>query len=400
MQSTTLTHTIGNNFGRLMSQIALEHLQDNNVEKCLGIFNSLLGPDGKPMPFEYVKDIMLDKTVLVVKDNEMFIDSKSNQSNYTDFNLRELFIKKAKILDDSIKELYKLTNYIRYNKSYSINLYIPVQEIYQYAFTNDSNILTSRFLDAIEYDHNDINILITIVKELKHFFNITKPNITNTLIWIYNNFGEELKDKSKYNRYIDEMKPDLSNIFDKQDSLLLSIKYKNLLDYIATNLDEDDIECNYDSLDDEDKEEIFDLIYEIHNVKDQFNNYSHSNPTSAFDAAWLSTEGLLYTANGPVSMMLHMRIADEIYNLGLIPSEFKDNPEHYLEDEGWIKIHYNEVYYTGYYHNKKITSSQFKTLRIICDKLNGLQLGYKRNFITPEVFKQLDDNQLANLLRF
>ena len=404
MSTTYLPFTLGDNTGKLMIQIAYEHLLDGNIDKCLNVFKGLIGPDNNSISFDTFKPILLGKQVLVVKDNDLYIEEKSEKySDYPNINMREIFIKKSRILDKSISDYRKLIGYLSYNKSYSVTISVPVNDIYRFAFTGDSKSLSQQFLDNIEYERNDLNILISIVKELKNFFENTLPKLSNLLIWIYQNFKEDILDKNQYNRYINEMKEDLSNIFDKESMFILRMKYKNLIDYISTNENIiSDIEDNYDDFDEDEIEEMYNFLNEVRNIKYnyRFNELSSTNSYNNLDAAWISPFGDIYGLKGPVYALLHLQIADALYDLGLIPLDYKNNPESYLEENGWIKIHDNDVLFMGYYHREILTSSQFRTLLKISDERNGLYLGYRKKYFTTEELRKLDDNQLKSIFNF
>lgn len=78
-----------------------------------------------------------------------------------------------------------------------------------------------------------------------------------------------------------------------------------------------------------------------------------------YDAGWLSPEGVFYGANGESGAFLHLGLAESLYKgkyraameadgIHEIPGfdgSFKgDDPDQWLEHQGWIKIHHDEVY--------------------------------------------------------
>ena len=75
-----------------------------------------------------------------------------------------------------------------------------------------------------------------------------------------------------------------------------------------------------------------------------------------YDAGWLSPEGDFYGGNGETSNMIHLNIANQIFNASGNPiavkmqndgiSEFGgvDSPDYWLEKNGWIKIHHEDCY--------------------------------------------------------
>ena len=75
-----------------------------------------------------------------------------------------------------------------------------------------------------------------------------------------------------------------------------------------------------------------------------------------YDAGWLSPEGEFYGADGETSSMIHMNLADKIFDAPTnkyAVQMAKDNvdkfggndgPDYWLEKHGWIKIHHNDIY--------------------------------------------------------
>lgn len=70
-----------------------------------------------------------------------------------------------------------------------------------------------------------------------------------------------------------------------------------------------------------------------------------------YDAGWLSPDGKFYGADGSVSSMLHLNIADMIDKNTSIIKNPTSGPDFELEKLGWMKIHHNFV--TGAYRYKK-----------------------------------------------
>lgn len=79
------------------------------------------------------------------------------------------------------------------------------------------------------------------------------------------------------------------------------------------------------------------------------------NIMDGYDAGWLSPEGDFYGNDGPTSNMIHMNIADQIFNTDCNPISLKmaedgvseigiESPEYWLEKHGWIKIHHQDCY--------------------------------------------------------
>ena len=74
-----------------------------------------------------------------------------------------------------------------------------------------------------------------------------------------------------------------------------------------------------------------------------------------YDAGWLSPDGEFYGADGETSAMIHMNLAEQIFNGSggkYAVAMMKDgvdlvsinSPEQWLTSHGWIKIHHNDCY--------------------------------------------------------
>lgn len=75
-----------------------------------------------------------------------------------------------------------------------------------------------------------------------------------------------------------------------------------------------------------------------------------------YDAGWLSPDGEFYGANGETSAMIHMNLAEQIFNApcniyavrmtkdGVSIMSGIESPEYWLEKHGWVKIHHEDCY--------------------------------------------------------
>jgi len=75
-----------------------------------------------------------------------------------------------------------------------------------------------------------------------------------------------------------------------------------------------------------------------------------------YDAGWLSPDGEFYGADGETSAMIHMNLAEQIFNApcniyavrmakdGVSIMSGIESPEYWLEKHGWVKIHHNDCY--------------------------------------------------------
>lgn len=111
------------------------------------------------------------------------------------------------------------------------------------------------------------------------------------------------------------------------------------------------------------------------------------NIMDGYDAGWLSPDGKFYGENGPTSNMIHLSIAECLKKNNL-------NGDRELENEGWIKIHGDEVY--GCFIGELKTSSDFPfaycpteiQVKMICDYIDKYHNG--KLYTRPKIVKTTD----------
>jgi len=88
--------------------------------------------------------------------------------------------------------------------------------------------------------------------------------------------------------------------------------------------------------------------------------------TKKYDAGWLSPKGQYFGLNGTVANMLHIQLADKLYEQGFIPQndETKEllQKDTWLEENGWVRIHDNEIGFWPTDNMREPTDLQLKKL--------------------------------------
>lgn len=146
------------------------------------------------------------------------------------------------------------------------------------------------------------------------------------------------------------------------------------------------------------------------------------NINDGYDAGWLSPEGDFYGGLGETNSLIHLNLAEQLFNKKLNNEMTKDgvsifgsnSPEQWLNINGWIKIHHNEVY--GSFIGDKIPTKDFKykyaptdvQIRAICSYID---LNWQGKFYTqPQIvrhtepistykLRQMDEIQLHELFK-
>jgi hypothetical protein len=74
--------------------------------------------------------------------------------------------------------------------------------------------------------------------------------------------------------------------------------------------------------------------------------------TEGYDAGWLSPDGDFYSLNGSVGNMLHLNIAERLLASKKIPVKEMRNPDRWLEENGWVKVHHDWILFSGSFYGK------------------------------------------------
>ncbi len=137
------------------------------------------------------------------------------------------------------------------------------------------------------------------------------------------------------------------------------------------------------------------------------NNVIHPvDITSDTDAGWLSPEGDYYGLKGAVANFLHIQIADLLQMTGRISVDEEDmKADAWMAQNGWVKIHHDEVYYDGYYQSKHgypmvpLTDVQKSRIAQYGKALyNGrLKFGISKQECSVSKFQQMDEFAVRKL---
>ena len=91
------------------------------------------------------------------------------------------------------------------------------------------------------------------------------------------------------------------------------------------------------------------------------------NIEDKYDACWIAPDGTTYGLNGEYANMLHITIADALINAGIVSYESDEEKygSHFLlEKRGFVKVHHDNVLFSGYDDSirKSMTAEQVKQL--------------------------------------
>lgn len=111
-----------------------------------------------------------------------------------------------------------------------------------------------------------------------------------------------------------------------------------------------------------------------------------------YDAGWLSPDGEFYGLNGSTSNMLHLNIAERLLASKKIPVKELRNPDRWLEENGWVKIHHDWILFAGPFFGKTLTDIQIEKLYRygqVCHR-GVLRLGVSRTQITAARLRETE----------
>ena len=91
------------------------------------------------------------------------------------------------------------------------------------------------------------------------------------------------------------------------------------------------------------------------------------NIEDKYDACWIAPDGTTYGLNGEYANMLHITIADALIDAGIVSYESDEEKygSHFLlEKRGFVKVHHDNVLFSGYDDSirKSMTAEQVKQL--------------------------------------
>lgn len=122
--------------------------------------------------------------------------------------------------------------------------------------------------------------------------------------------------------------------------------------------------------------------------------------TEGYDAGWLSPDGEFYGLNGSVENMLHLNIAERLLASKKIPVKEMRNPDRWLEENGWVRVHHDWILFSGSFYGKTLTEAQIdKLYRYEQARCKGvLLLGTSQEPITAVRLRATEPLMLNKLL--
>jgi len=337
MGKTGVVHfTIGDQMGIRLMEIAQEHLIYNcdPVKALKALTDSLVG-----LPTDMALKILKGEMILGVdvEDQTMFVtkripevhDGIYPKINPVDFMTRQSteIHKHAESIKDSWYQLQR--NMSTYGNRFQTDF--DYQSIFRFIAGNNESIL-----EELE-DNTEVHMISGLITVTKQFI-LKTSSLFTVFKWMYNNWDEfggntgDLASLEPFYNY-NEIKHQVSS-----DLIGVSLLMQQTMNLTYTPLKElTEIEEYFEAA-----REIEETISRGIEPVDINDNWS---------AGWLSPEGDYYALNGDIALMLHQQIGDALQEKGLIPEfgddEEKINPDSWLEEHGWVKIHDDNIQFGG-----------------------------------------------------
>lgn len=383
----TLHFSLGKNFGAVLLQISRDHLHQFDYKKAFACFTD------SGAPSEYWLSLLEGSKVITVDDNgvDCYIKDRKNLSNNELKEYPDLLTKD--FLDDYVNEhlvnMCEAYKGIRYNYSnicnYDLTLTpkdieylfdVDIKNISKYHFRAYITLTIkevmdlwneneTKFIDFMIDRESEDNVSRTYNDRLSDTFNDLaylkrsldkSTKFIETTLWLCEQFGWKMDWKftdfvniTRALAYIFRMTREKSyddlKIFFEKDFLA---KQANLVvdNSVLSKTTSDNIVITKDKV-----QEIIDSI------ESKENHLSPVNiTTSYYDAGFISPDGLCYGERGSTSELIHIRMADilwEQYNLDKTSkTKYYFGKDFAMMRLGWIKFHHMDIYYdSNYYGN-------------------------------------------------
>lgn len=380
---SNLHFTLDKSAGKLLAQVAQEHLLYNlDATKAIETFTkSLFG-----LPYDMAIKLLSGELVIEIEDDGVNVNvvprDEYKHKDYPRENFAHWYNRKYKELRLSGDFIRQGLEGIRRSISHSYGVFE-----FEFNYTTIRKYISEKDIAGIE----DIIDSDPRVEDIRRMFRLADSYLRQTYK-LFNVF--DFLEKT----YPDQINPFNGCVSGGRFTIVdnVAILLNSLVEYDyevieASIAAEDDNIQNYIKASQEIAQTLKSLIQPV-------------NITNNYSAGWLSPDGKYYGLDGGIANMLHMNIADALRKKFRIEDGFEigENPDSWLENNGWVKIHGNWVLYSGYdqerFKKKNIPltdlqKTQLKNYGNACYK-GILKVGYKQEFIPAVRLEMVDDTML------
>lgn len=385
METRKVHFTLGEGAGLLIVNIAREHLMYSlNPDKALKtIKDSLVG-----CPTEIALDILIGKLILITnKDKVSFNAIQYTPDMKDEFPMLDIekwaeneLLKMKRIGREWDSALLHFRNTIIKNSG-RFDITVKYDLLVKYFYDGDADNL-------IELDDDIVSNIKGIVVGIKNFIGECFKTLS-VIEWLY----------KAYPGYIPEGYKLLPVEVRGLSTRLMELMYgdSEVEQFIRKNT----IQMRM----------VDSFIKNEMNIKETLDDgIKPVDITKGWSAGWLSPEGDYYALNGDIANMLHNQIADALVAAHIIPLKDGDtdvtkNPDSWLGENGWVKIHGDWILYDGYFQSKyrmplvPITDKQIEQISLYGKVCCGdkLFLGLERKFCSGTRLSMMDKPMIAKL---
>lgn len=382
METRKVGFTLGDGAGKLLIDIAREYLiYSYNPQKALNTIQSSINCSK-----EIALDIIIGKMILLTHEdrvsfNGVMYDPSIHKEIFPPLDIENWAEKKLLEMKQIAKEwdsaILELRNAIIKNSG-EFDFSVRYEDLIKFFYDGDSENL-------IDADNDTLGSIKCCVVGIKNFIE-QSFKVVSVIEWMYKAYPGTIPDG--YTALPPEVRELSTRLFELMtgDSEIEQYVRKNSLNLRMLD--------NYIKSQREIDKAVAKGIKPV-------------DITGGYNAGWLSPDGSYYALNGDIANMLHNQIADALVVAGIIPIgspengeaiDNRKNPDVWLEQHGWVKIHGNWILYDGWNQHRlckqniPITQQQKDQIskygKICCDGI--LQLGYSKDPISVARFELTD----------
>ena len=379
---------IGKNIGTILLEIAQTAIKDGNPQKAIDTYTKALNGFTE----EYVVKVLKNDYVLVT-DGEVvsLTDSESerisNKGNITDWNF--WLERKLEYMTEICKSLNSIEKQFgRYGNILDFNITIPIKNYFGLELAKKVGLddIVAKLIVGEKCGKEDNDVWDELCSNVK----CEQAKMHEMELYLIAKYVDNIRILHKeymafakvYEFLINNGLADRPLFFEKN----LEFPIKKLCIFSDTKNGYYHPICNAKLS--EYKKQIIDDV----NSTPLGNEYMRigiveKNIMDGYDAGWLSPDGKFYGENGHTSNMIHLSIAECLKKNNL-------NGDRELENEGWIKIHDDEVY--GCFIGELKPSSDFPfaycpteiQVKMICDYIDKYHNGIL--YTRPKIVETTD----------
>ena len=379
-ETQTVHFRVGADMGIILMQIAYEHLiYENDFDKAVKTYTESFGGE---CPEDLVMQLLTgDMIILVDEADQMFQVVPRGEYPHLDHLYPKLDVveyaeKLQKEFDDRCADLKEgLNNLVRkFDGKHYMSFNFSTEAVMLYLYGNDEEMIAEIHDD---YELSQWQLLIKLAYEFIKT-SLKKADVVRKL-------ARHLEVNVEIDTY-------------KLTEIQTALQKIACLDFEPMNLGTQ-ADVNVQNYLDATKE-IDEVISKGIEPVDIMDNYS---------AGWLSPEGDYYALNGEIANMLHIQIGEALQEKGIVPETDergdKQNPDAWLEQQGWVKIHTDNIQFAGCLNHKlsgdipnvNMTQVQKDLIHKYIQVCHGgiLRAGWKMTKVSVARFSMTDDMMLA-----